>query len=138
MKEISAIITMPSPSVAEFNNSSSNYSRPLHQLNSTQLNPAMNPAMQVLEWLNLYYLGALVILGVLGNAANFISFIRAKASHLRSPSYYLAALALNDAIFLFTIFIIWLNHFDVDIFEWFGFHQVFVYLSSTSSCMSGT
>jgi hypothetical protein len=125
------------PSVAQFNNDSSNYSRPALNSSIQSRNPANDVAMQVLEWLNLYYLGALVILGVLGNAANFISFIRTKTNNLRSPSYYLAALALNDAIFLFTIFIIWLNHFDVDIFEWFGFHQVIVYFSSTSSCMSG-
>jgi hypothetical protein len=126
------------PSVAQFNNDSSNYSHPALNSSATQSkNPANDPAMQFLEWLNLYYLGALVILGVLGNAANFIFFIRTKTNNLRSPSYYLAALALNDAIFLLTIFIIWLNHFDVDIFEWFGFHQVIVYFSSTSSCMSG-
>ena len=143
MDEIIRIVAIVPPD-AEFNSTTTNYSSNItirSKPNSTQWNnpAAMNPpAMKVLEWLNLYYLGALVILGVLGNAANFISFIRAKTSHLRSPSYYLAALALNDAIFLLTIFIIWLNHFDVDIFEWFGFHQVFVYLSSTSSCMSGT
>jgi len=107
MDEIIRIVAILPPD-AEFNNASSNYSSNTtirSKPNSIQWNnnpAALNPtaAMQVLEWLNLYYLGALVILGVLGNAANFISFIRAKASHLRSPSYYLAALALIDAIFL--------------------------------------
>ena len=109
--------------------------------NSTATATSVNGVvMMVLEWLNLYYLGAIIIIGVLGNAINFFAFIlrrMLKKKNFNSPSYYLASLALNDTIFLLTILIIWLNHFGVDLFDRDIFHELTVYLSSTSSCMSG-
>ena len=96
---------------------------------------ATTTALKVLNWLHLYYLGAIVIVGVLGNARNVILFVRSK-NELRSPSYYLAALASADVIFLAILLILWISHFDVDLFSWDGIYQTFFFFSSTSSCIS--
>ena len=116
----------------------------IHELNVTNLltiasSGSLPISLAILEWLNLYYLGGIIIVGVLGNAINVFAFTlsRLKKKKLRSPSYYLATLALNDTIFLLTLLIIWLNHFGVEIFDWRVIHESTVYLSSTSSCMSG-
>jgi hypothetical protein len=63
-------------------------------------------------------------------------FVRSK-NELRSPSYYLAALASADVIFLAILLILWISHFDVDLFSWDGIYQTFFFFSSTSSCISG-
>jgi len=94
-------------------------------------------ALIVLDWFNLYYLGFIVVVGVLGNAKNVFVFIR-KKKELRSPTYYLAALALADVIFLAILFILWLNHFDIDLFSQSFIYKLLLYISSLSSCMSGT
>jgi len=94
-------------------------------------------SLKVLEWFNTYYLGAIIILGVLGNANNFFMFVRTQTSKLSSPSYYLASLAFTDVVFLVVLFILWLDQFAIDLFNRSGFCQTFVYLNSTSSCMSG-
>ena len=94
-------------------------------------------ALIVLDWFNLYYLGFIVVVGVLGNAKNVFVFVR-KKKELRSPTYYLAALALADVIFLAILFILWLNHFDIDLFSQSFIYKLLLYISSLSSCMSGT
>ena len=93
-------------------------------------------ALKTLKFLNLYYLGAIIVVGVLGNSFNFVSFVRTR-NKLRSPSYYLAALALADFVFLAVLFIIWLNQLKINLFEWPIIYEIFVYLSAFSSCMSG-
>ena len=90
-----------------------------------------------LNWLNYYYLGAIVVVGVLGNGFNVFSFLRTR-NKLRSPSYYLAALALADAAFLLTIFVIWLGHFKITFFLRPVFFYTLVYIGAASSCVSGT
>ena len=91
----------------------------------------------ILDWLNLYYLGFIIIFGLLGNAYNVLTFVRTKKK-LRSPSYYLAALALNDVIFLAILLILWLGQFKIDLFTHPGLYQTLYFLSSSSSCISGT
>ena len=94
-------------------------------------------SLKLLDFLNLYYLAVIILFGMLGNALNFLVFTRTHLK-LRSSSYYLAALALADLGFLVTLLVVWLNHFGVDLFNRPGFCQALVYLSSVSSCMSGT
>ena len=91
--------------------------------------------LKAIKWLNFYYLCAIMIVGVLGNGFNFIAFLRARRK-LSSPSYYLATLALADAVFLAIIFIVWISHFKIKLFFWSGLYKILVYLSSLSSCMS--
>ena len=91
----------------------------------------------VLDFLNLYYLGALIIVGLLGNGKNVVAFILNR-NELRSPSYYLASLALADVVFLITILFLWLGQFKIYLFTQAGFYQTLFYLSSVSSCVSGT
>ena len=93
-------------------------------------------AQQVLDWFNLYYLGAIIIVGVLGNARNVYGFISNRRD-LRSPSYYLASLALTDVVFLAIIFILWLNHFEIELFATKGYYETFFFFSSASSSVSG-
>ena len=94
-------------------------------------------SLKVLEFLNLHYLGLMIIVGILGNAKNVFSFCRSRKSKLRSPSYYLAALALADTIFLTIFLILWLNHFELNLFGHPVAYKILLYLSSLSSCMSG-
>ena len=98
--------------------------------------PTYPMTLIVLDWFNLYYLGFIIIVGVLGNAKNVFVFIR-KKKEMRSPTYYLAALALADVIFLAILFILWLNHFDIDLFSQSAIYKLLLYISSLSSCMSG-
>ena len=104
--------------------------------NTTASDTIFISAVITLQYLNLYYLGAIIVVGVLGNGLNFISFICTK-NKLHSPSYYLASLALSDAVFLAVLFIIWLNQLDIDLFDRPVIYKIFVYFSALSSCMSG-
>ena len=93
-------------------------------------------SLKVLEFLNLHYLGLMIIVGILGNLKNVLVFLCSR-NRLRSPSYYLAALALADVVFLVTLLILWISHFGANLFSWNGVYQTLYYLSSTSSCISG-
>ena len=108
-------------------------------VNSTNIRSgysSLHLAKKVLDLLYLHYMGFIVIFGLVGNANNVFSFIRSKKK-LSSPSYYLAALALHDVIFLLTLLILWLKHFSINIFNRVGMYQFIFFLSSTSSCVSG-
>ena len=94
-------------------------------------------SLQIFDWFNTYYLGTFIILGVLGNLKNVVVFLRKRNKLRRSPSYYLAALALADVIFLAILFILWLGQFSIDLFSQSGIYQTLFYLSSASSCISG-
>ena len=90
---------------------------------------------EIINFLNLYYLGFIIVLGFLGHGANVIVFTR-RRKKLSSPSYYLTALSVVDLVFLVTVFFLWLTHFDVELFFQPGVYQGLFYLSSTSSCIS--
>jgi hypothetical protein len=106
--------------------------------NSTAAKKSFNYSLslKILDWINFYYLGAIIIIGILGNLKNSISFLTSQ-NKLRSPSYYLATLTFADLIFLVILLILWLNQFEIDLFSRPGIYQTFFYLSSASSCISG-
>lgn len=92
-------------------------------------------SMQCLEFFNCYYLALVIVTGVVGNSLSFLVFTRTNLK-LRSSSYYLAALALADLGFILTLLVVWLKHFDVDLFSWNGWCQAMVYGGSVCSCLS--
>ena len=96
-------------------------------------------AQKILDFLNLYYLGVIICIGLLGNGRNIVLFILNPGRNERkSPSYYLTALAVADSVFIVTILVLWLSQFGFHLFTLPGFYQTFFYTSSTSSCISGT
>ena len=97
---------------------------------------AISLNIKLIKWLNVYYLGFIIIVGVLGNAFNFFQFLFTR-NKLKSPSYYLATLSLADSVFLAILLLLWMNHFKIKIIKVTGFYKILVYLSSVSSCMSG-
>ena len=120
----------------------------LHNNNETETNSitssstsnyynGFNVAQAIINFLNLYYQGTIIVVGLLGNGRNVYLFLRNK-KELRSPSYYLAALALVDVVFLVTLLILWLSHFGIYLFTHSVFYDLLFYLSSSSSCISGT
>ena len=92
--------------------------------------------LEALRCLNFYYLGTILVVGVLGNAFNFFQFLFTR-NKLNSPSYYLATLSLADSVFLFTFLTVWISHFDISFYLWPRIYYILVYLSSVSSCLSG-
>ena len=95
-------------------------------------------AQDILNFLDRYYVIMIIVVGVVGNGKNVYTFVRSKKK-LLSPSYYLAALALNDVIFLVILAILWLGQFDIKLLNnRNGIYQTFYFLSSTSSCISGS
>ena len=93
-------------------------------------------AQTVLNFLNLYYLGTIIFMGLLGNGRNILFIIQSR-NELRSPSYYLLAIASADIVFILTMLILWISQFGFHLFMLPGFYQIFFYLSSSSSCISG-
>ncbi|CAG9819627.1 unnamed protein product [Phaedon cochleariae] len=89
-----------------------------------------------LEYLNLYYVPVIVVVGVVGN---FLSFLVLLTTHLkvRSSSYYLAALAVTDSGYLACILLVYCSSNGV--VDWFhqdGFCQLWVYLTYVCSFLS--
>ena len=93
--------------------------------------------LEALRCLNFYYLGTILVVGVLGNAFNFFQFLFTR-NKLKSPSYYLATLSLADSVFLLTIFVVWIGHFNVTFFLSPRIVKLFAYIGATSSCLSGS
>lgn len=85
----------------------------------------------ILQFLQLYYMPILVIMGCVGNALSVIVFFGTKLRKL-SSSYYLAALAISDCGFLVAQFITWLNMVNVSLFNKAGFCQMAIYFSHVS------
>ena len=112
------------------------YLRSRNRTSSAGQEEEITLARQILNAFNLYYLGFILIVGILGNLKNVLVFLCSR-NRLRSPSYYLAALALADVVFLVTLLILWISHFGANLFSWNGVYQTLYYLSSTSSCISG-
>lgn len=81
------------------------------------------------------YMPIIVHLGLLGNCLSVCVFFGTKLRRA-SSSIYLGALAISDSGFLVTIFIVWLNTFDVHLFNKSGFCQFFVYFGSLCSFLS--
>ena len=121
----------------DFHNNNETETNSSTTTSSTNYYGGFNVAQAIINFLNLYYQGTIIVVGLLGNGRNVYLFLRNK-KELRSPSYYLAALALVDVIFLVTLLILWLSHFGIYLFTHSVFYDLLFYLSSTSSCISGT
>ena len=112
-----------------------------HRLNNsadvtyTTNNGSLSMIIQCLEFLNLYYVLLLIVVGVVGNLLSFLVFT---VTHLkyRSSSYFLAALAVSDLGFLITLFFLWLQNIGIDFFNRQGWCQALIYASSVFSSLS--
>lgn len=94
-----------------------------------------NATSIVLQDIQRYYTPILVHLGLLGNCLSVCVFFGTKLRYF-SSSIYLGALAISDAIFLVTVFVVWLAMVEIDLFNRWGFNQFFVYLSTFCSFLS--
>ncbi|XP_047122075.1 neuropeptides capa receptor-like [Schistocerca piceifrons] len=92
--------------------------------------------VDVLDVLYLYYMPAIILVGLLGNVLSCVVFLNTHLK-LRSSSYYLAALAVADCGFLTTLLLVWLNSsVGVQVFNRNGWCQSLVYMSSVFSFLS--
>lgn len=85
----------------------------------------------ILQYIQLYYTPALIVLGCIGNVLSVFVFFSTKLRK-HSSSYYLSALAFSDTGFLVAQFITWLNLVDIPIFKKSGFCQMAIYSSQVS------
>lgn len=85
--------------------------------------------------MQMYYIPVLVSLGTLGNCLSVYVFCGTKMRRA-SSSWYLSALAISDTGFLLSIFVTWLNLFEIGIFNRPGYCQFFVYLPTLCSFLS--
>ncbi|XP_022908004.1 thyrotropin-releasing hormone receptor-like [Onthophagus taurus] len=86
----------------------------------------------ILVLLRDYYIPFLIIIGVIGNLLSCVVFLSTSLK-LRSSSYYLAALAIADLVYLISLFVVvFLNSF----FNTDGWCELFVYVSQVSSSLS--
>ena len=92
-------------------------------------------AMRCLDFLNLYYVLLLILVGVFGNFFSFLVFTTTDMK-LRSSSRYLAALAVSDLGFLITMLVLWFKNVGIDLFNRHGWCQVLVYANSVCSSLS--
>ena len=71
--------------------------------------PHIRAFQRFIHWMDLYFIPALILLGVVGNSLSVCVFI---LSHLRrlSSSVYLAGLAVADAGFLLCALAQWFTH----------------------------
>lgn len=86
----------------------------------------------ILQYIQLYYTPALIVLGCIGNVLSVFVFFGTKLRK-HSSSYYLSALAFSDTGFLVAQFITWLNLVDIPIFKKSGFCQMAIYSSQVST-----
>lgn len=82
-----------------------------------------------------YCTPVIVILGFVGNGVSVYVFFATKLRK-SSSSYYLAALAISDNLFLLSVLFVWLPMIEVDFYNKPGMCQVITYLSGTCSFLS--
>ncbi|KFB48398.1 AGAP005001-PA-like protein [Anopheles sinensis] len=87
------------------------------------------------DFLNFYYIPVLVLFGTIGNILSVLVFFKTKLRKL-SSSYYLAALGLSDTVYLFGLFVTWLDFFQVHIYTREPYCQLLTYMSGVSSFLS--
>jgi len=112
---------------ASFNDTATAANGTVEEMNSAE--------MAVVTSIQFYYTPALVLLGSLGNCLSVVVFSTPKLRQL-SSSYYLAALAISDTVYLLSVFCVWLNLVDVSLYNEQGFCQAIMYLSSVCSFLS--
>lgn len=88
-----------------------------------------------IEQFQFYFTPVIVYLGSIGNGLSVFVFFSTKLKKL-SSSYYLAALAISDNIFLACMFVVWLRFVEIDLFNKWGWCQLIVYLTSVCSFLS--
>lgn len=82
-----------------------------------------------------YYTPLLAIFGTVGNLLSVYVFFNTKLRKL-SSSYYLAALAIFDSIFLISLFIVWLDVVGVNWFNLPVMCQTMIYFAYVCSFLS--
>ncbi|CAH0545975.1 unnamed protein product [Brassicogethes aeneus] len=83
----------------------------------------------------LYYMPILITTGLIGNSLSIVVFCKTKLKKL-SSAYYLTALAISDNVFLCSLFTIWLEIFEVDVYNRDGFCHVFTYANDVAFFLS--
>lgn len=83
----------------------------------------------------LYYTPLLTVTGTIGNIVSVMVFFRTRLRKL-SSSYYLSALCISDTGFLLVNFLLWLNLFNINIYNRNGCCQLFTFLSGFCSALS--
>lgn len=108
-------------------------------MNEAAFNDTLNATgistLSGIEQFQFYFTPVIVYLGSIGNGLSVFVFFSTKLKKL-SSSYYLAALAISDNIFLACMFVVWLRFVEVDLFNKWGWCQVIVYLTSVCSFLS--
>lgn len=92
--------------------------------------------IDIVEFFNRFYIPVIIFVGLLGNLLSGVVFM---TSHLklRSSSYYLAALATVDFVFLFDLLVVYVSNETLfDLFNRNGWCQWIVYVSSVCSILS--
>lgn len=82
-----------------------------------------------------YYVPTIVLFGCIGNILSVFVFFKTKLRKL-SSSYYLAALAISDTIFLLVALVAWLNFVNINIYNREYFCEFFTYVSGLCSFLS--
>lgn len=88
-----------------------------------------------IELFQYYFTPVLVYLGSVGNGISVYVFFATKLRKL-SSSYYLAALAISDNIFLCMLFFLWLSMVGVDVYNKPVMCQIMNYLTGVCSFLS--
>ncbi|CAH1170056.1 unnamed protein product [Phaedon cochleariae] len=83
----------------------------------------------------LYFTPLLCLTGLTGNSFTVFIFCNTKMNKV-SSSYYLAALAVNDNMFLVSLFLVWLEALGWDLFNRPGLCQSMVYLAGICSFLN--
>lgn len=104
-----------------------NYSRYEELVNSS--------AYAILQYLNTYYTPVIIAVGIFGNITSFVVFLFTYLN-TRSSSYYLAALAIADTLFLVTLLLVWLTDMGINVYHHNGWCQILIYSSSVCSFLS--
>lgn len=88
-----------------------------------------------ITFLDKYFMLAIIVIGLVGNALSFCVFVFTYLNRL-SSSVYLAALACADAGFLFCLLVSWANNIGIHLYNTPGWCQLFVYCSYIFSFLS--
>ncbi|XP_047346276.1 thyrotropin-releasing hormone receptor-like [Vespa velutina] len=90
----------------------------------------------LLELFHMYYIPAIILLGLVGNLLSCVVFLNTHLK-MRSSSYYLAALATADFGFLVSLLLVWLNNtVGWMVFNKDGWCETLVYISAVCSSLS--
>ena len=91
--------------------------------------------VRIMDYLNIYVIPVIIIIGVLGNTLSFFVFV---FTHLnrQSSSVYLAFLAAADNLFLISLLFVWFGWVEIHIFQRNGWCQSVIYCTYVCSFLS--